>query len=201
MLMMMLHRRFRPKSISLPKVFSLLTILKVPSPLVAHQCSGGSLVLYLWIYILRICQTCEGSLPSAVGAGVVGFPKTAPLGINNRAADTNADQVKEGKREECEYLRMSNRVSQVSQGSESQPRELQCPFLLLLFPQLLINDSSGFPAFPSGNQHHCATTINKGNSVKKKLFWNTRREQDGAAVLELHCRCVMKFPQGSSSSQ
>ena len=104
MLMMMLHRRFRPKSISLPKVFSLLTILKVPSPLVAHQCSGGSLVLYLWIYILCICQTCEGSLPSAVGAGVVGFPKTAPLGINNRAADTNADQVKEGKREECEYL-------------------------------------------------------------------------------------------------
>ena len=173
MLMMMLHRRFRPKSISLPKVFSLLTILKVPSPLVAHQCSGGSLVLYLWIYILRICQTCEGSLPSAVGAGVVGFPKTAPLGINNRATDTNADQVKEGEREECEYLRMSNRVPLTAKSAKGQslnPESSNALFLLFLFPQLLINDSSGFPAFPSGNQHHCATTIKRKFCKKKKIL-------------------------------
>ena len=91
------------------------------------------MVLYLLIYILRICQTCEGSLPSAVGAGVVGFPKTAPLGINNRAVDTNADQVKEGKREECEYPNVKQ-SSTHCQGSESQPRELQCPFFTFVFP-------------------------------------------------------------------
>ena len=100
-------------------------------------------------------------------------------------------KCRSGQGRETGGMWISPNVKQSSthcQGSESQPRELQCPFFLLFFPQLLINDSSGFPAFPSGNQHHCATTINKGNSVKKnyslfQLFWNTGREQDGAVAL------------------
>ena len=54
---------------------------------------------------------------------MVGFPKTAPLGINNRATDTTADQVKEGKRGECEYLRMSNRVPLTAKGLGSNETE------------------------------------------------------------------------------
>ena len=59
---------------------------------------------------------------------MVGFPKTAPLGINNRAVDTNADQVKEGKREECEYLRMSNRVPLTAKGQSLNPESPNAGF-------------------------------------------------------------------------
>ena len=170
MLMMMLHRRFRPKSISLPKVFSLLTSLKVPSPLVAtsavvdHWYCICEFIFCVFVKLVKVPCPLLWEQVWLVFRKLLLWESTTvpPIQMQIRSRKGNGRNVN--------IFECQTESAKSAKGQSLNPESSNALFLLFLFPQLLINDSSGFPAFPSGNQHHCATTINKGNSVKKKTF-------------------------------